>query len=112
MPDLIEYTHEEWRNEGIRRFGPDPRYWKFVCPGCGHVQSGDDFIAAGIKDSSNKVYQECIGRYTGGKSWAKMGKNERGPCDYAAFGLLCIAPVRVTLSDGSTVASFAFAEVA
>jgi hypothetical protein len=115
MTEKTEYTLAEWLAEATRRFGPEKLDWKFVCYGCGHVQSPRDFlrassIASGIKDPINEAYQECIGRYIGGVKWIEMKKGDKGPCDYAAFGLFS-TPIKVTKPDGSVVRVFAFAEV-
>lgn len=105
---LIRCTLEGWRAEAVRRFGPDPRKWKFVCPGCGQVQCGEDFIAAGIDRAFERVWFSCIGRWTGGRSWLK--EKDGQPCDYTNGGLFCIAPVEVTKPDGTVVPVFGFAE--
>lgn len=107
MNDIIRMTHEEWKAEAERRFGKDILRWRFVCPGCGHVASGQDFKDAGAEP--NAMYQECIGRYHNGKSWSRGKYPKGGPCDYAAYGLLPIAPILVT-RDGKEYAAFAFAE--
>lgn len=112
MTEKTEYTLEGWREEAIRRFGPDKKNWTFVCSGCGHVQSVGDFLKLQpvvTADVSQAAYQECIGRYTGGKIWAEMKKGEVGPCNYAAFGLF-YGPISVTMPDGKVVHVFDFAE--
>ena len=43
----IRMTRAEWEAEGKRRFGDDMMTWRFVCPSCGHVQSANDYKAAG-----------------------------------------------------------------
>ena len=105
---LIRMTHDEWRKEAIRRFGPNIEDWKFVCPGCGNIASGRDFKDVGAEP--NSMYQECIGRYRGGIRWANKKKNQKGPCDYAGYGLFNICPVIVVRDDGVEISSFAFAE--
>lgn len=112
MTEKTEYTLAEWRAEAVRRFGPDRMNWKFVCAGCGHVQSVGDFMKLQpivTKNISQAAYQECIGRYHGGKIWADMKEGEGGPCNYAAFGLFH-GPVDVTMPDGSVVHVFHFAD--
>jgi hypothetical protein len=109
----ITMTKDEWLAEGKKRFGPDMKKWKFVCPGCGHIQAVEDF--AQYKDSGatpESATRECIGRYSGGKSWFETPKKKLkdGPCDYAGYGLFRISPV--TVVDGEKkIMSFAFAEV-
>nr|WP_321349733.1 VVA0879 family protein [uncultured Methanoregula sp.] len=96
-----EYTLEEWKAEAIRRFGTDEEQWKFVCPNCGHVQCGQDFIdkfgTSGGK-GVNTALQECIGRYGVGEG-----------CDYCSFGL--IDSDTKVVKDGKKVPVFPFAEV-
>jgi hypothetical protein len=76
---MIKQTLEEWREEAKSRFGERGRDWKFVCPSCSNIQSGQDFIDIGMTDeqSKNKAYQSCIGRET----------KEKG-CNWAAYGFL------------------------
>lgn len=59
---MAKYTQEEWLAEAKKRFGNDPKNWKFVCPACGHVQTQQEFIDAG---SDLDAYYSCIGRATG-----------------------------------------------
>jgi hypothetical protein len=108
MPtDLIRMTYDEWLARGRELFGENSLQWRMVCPGCGHVQTPDDFRP--FKDQGatpDSARQECIGRYTAGRSWAYDGGD--GPCDYAAYGLFHIAPVIVTTPDGKEHFCFAF----
>lgn len=77
-----DYTREEWIAEGERLFGEDLENWKFRCPRCGNIASGQDFKDAGA-DLYN-VNSECIGRYVKGKG-----------CDWASNGLIDICKVHV-----------------
>ena len=86
-------TRQEWLAEGERRFGEKYSNWKFVCPKCGNIASGQEFKDAGAEP--NDMYANCIGRFVEGKG-----------CDLAAYGLFDICKVHV---DGQPV--FAFAEV-
>lgn len=103
---LTTYTLEEWTAEAQRRFGPDHTKWRFVCPLCGNVASGQEFKDAGAEPHA--MYQECIGRYRGGRS--AFEETGEGPCDYAAYGLLQFAPVRVDAGGEKPTMAFAFAE--
>lgn len=111
--ELTKMTREEWLSKGVQLFGEDKMKWRFVCPGCGHTQTPEDFRQFKEQGATpNSAYQQCIGRYSGGKSWAfstpeKLGK---GPCDYTGTGLLNICPVVVIDDDGKEVSSFAFDE--
>ena len=85
------YTKDEWLVEGKRLFGKHIEEWKFKCPKCGNIASGQEFKDAGAE--SNSMYCECIGRYV-----KKKG------CDWAAYGLFDICNVHV---DGTPVFEFA-----
>lgn len=84
-------TAEEWREEGSRRFGLAPEGWKFVCPACGRVNTGQEFKDAGAEPKD--MYQCCIGRFDKTKG-----------CDWAAFGLFDICNTEV---EGIPVFDFA-----
>lgn len=110
MTKPIEMTEEEWLAKGRELFGDDMYKWKFVCPGCGHVQMAEDFKPYKEQGASpDSARCECIGRYSGGRDWMRGKDGEPGPCNYAAYGLLQISPVHV-LSEGKIKQSFAFAE--
>lgn len=106
--EIVRMTYDEWAAEGERRFGTDRLYWRFVCPVCGHVQSGADFLALKRDDAwPENAVKECIGRYTGAKSRDLSGAAQ--PCDYAGYGLIRLSPVRI--SDGAhEYHAFAFGE--
>ncbi len=87
----VEYTVEQWQEEGKRRFGDNVRNWKFKCPKCGNVASGEEFIK--YTADINAIYCECIGRY-----------NKDKGCNWAAYGLFDICTVHV---DGQAVFEFA-----
>lgn len=80
--DVLLY--DAWIEELHKRFGKDPKNWKFKCPSCGHVQSIKDFIDHGIESPEAKVYRNCIGRYVKGNG-----------CDWTLGGLLSINRVTV-----------------
>ena len=87
-----EYTVDEWKEEGKRLFGgTDYTKYRFKCPHCGNIASGQEFKDAGA--DPNAIYCECIGRYIKGKG-----------CDWAAYGFLDICKVYV---DGQPVFEFA-----
>lgn len=59
---MIKQTKAEWLDAGGRKFYTnDMKKWRFKCPRCGHIQTGEDFEAIG--QDWTKVYHECIGRY-------------------------------------------------
>lgn len=92
----------EWQAEATRRFGPDYRKWRFVCPACGHVASVADWKALGAIE--NAAFS-CVGRWTKEASEAFSGKP--GPCTYTGGGLFRLNPIAI---DGREDGAFAFAE--
>lgn len=78
----MEYaSKEDWEKKGRELFGDDQTLWQFQCPMCKNVMTPGDFKK--YKDQGatpNSAYQECVGRYTGGRK----GPNK---CDWAAYGL-------------------------
>ena len=103
-------TKEEWEKRGVELFGEDRFKWRFVCPGCGQVQSLEDFRKYKDRGATpDSATCECLGRYEGGNaSWlaGKVPASKR--CDYAGYGLLRISPVTVVEDDGEERMSFAF----
>jgi hypothetical protein len=89
--DERTYTLEQWEAKGKELFGDDYYQWKFICPICKNVAAVKDFAEyKNLGATPNSAYQECIGRYTGGR---------QGPfkCDWCAYGLF---PGPVTILDG------------
>jgi hypothetical protein len=80
-------TREEWIREGERRFGYDMLNWKFVCPVCGYIASGQEWLDAGAPIGA--IGYECISRYS---------KTDKGPCNHAGGEL---NPVEIKASKGS-----------
>ncbi|QAR35246.1 VVA0879 family protein [Latilactobacillus curvatus] len=73
---MKEQTIQEWKADGSSLFGSNPKKWKFICPSCGHVQSGEEFEKLENCNDWQDVYTKCIGRFVDGKG-----------CNWAAFGL-------------------------
>lgn len=105
IPEIKQYTKQEWLDEAKKRFGSDYLNWKFKCPMCGHVASIGDFKAAGAK-SPDCSYVECIGRYTGQPS---PNKATGQGCNWAAYGLFGI-PRGGAMVDGKRIFDFAEAD--
>jgi hypothetical protein len=101
---VSELTYDEWVVEGTRRFGADRMQWRFVCPSCGYVASGQDWKDAGAPEGA--IGYSCVGRYTGSEK--KLFDRSGGPCDYAGGGLIGLNPVRVAVG-GKAYDVFAFA---
>ena len=111
MSDIKEMTYEEWKAEGVKRFGERQNDWNFVCPVCGHIASIQDYIDAGAPDGA--IGFSCIGRWKKGSRSAFDASEEdkdKTPCDYSSGGLICVSPIRVT-HDGKEYKYFNFAEV-
>jgi len=83
-------TVEEWKAEGIRRFGPDQRNWRFKCPSCGYIASIREWKEAGAPESA--VAFSCVGRWMKEHGQIWEGKQ---PCNYAGGGLFRLNPVKV-----------------
>lgn len=124
MPEVVErISHEDWLAEAVRRFGPNPLNWRFVCPFCGRETSCQEFVDVGVAiNDAHRAATECIGRVVGARGGMKEGRetNPDGtpaqPCDWAAFGLfgnLGKGPIVVRVIDGAEqeTQAFAFAEV-
>ncbi len=106
---MIRLANEEWITEAQRRYGPRARNWRFRCPSCGHVQSGEDFIALGMtrEEAAKRFAFSCIGRWMPECQDAFTGGP--GPCNYAGGGLIRIAPICVVVED-KEVFCFDFAD--
>lgn len=102
-PERIRLTHAEWSKKGTELFGPSPRKWKFKCPRCGHVQSGESVLehnpSLDILKIRNWIYYSCEGRH-----------NKEHGCDWTLGGLFQIHRVEVVLDDGHVSPVFEFAE--
>lgn len=99
-------TLNDYLQMGKVLFGDDMKKWRFVCPGCGHVASVQDYMDAGAPEGA--VGFSCIGRYLENcRPW--LGKDGPGPCDYTTGGLLNISPVQIE-HEGKIHYRFAFAE--
>jgi hypothetical protein len=103
--ESARYTLEEWQAEARRRFGEDPRNWKFICPSCKHVASALDWKNLGAPEG--EIAFSCIGRRLAN---AKHMGDPPGPCNYAGGGLFRLNPVTVVDPEGREHGLFAFAE--
>ncbi len=106
MSKQITMTHKEWNEEAIKRFGPDPKKWKFICPSCGYIASVQEWKDAGASDG--EIAFSCIGRRL--RSEKTIFDKTGGPCNYTGGGLLGLNPVTVMFEDNTTMDAFAFAE--
>lgn len=104
-----QISYDDFRAEAVKRFGEDPRHWKFVCPACGTKQSPADLLATGkfVPGSGqvNKVVgYSCIGRFTGQGDDGIAAKNrglawDKG-CNWTLGGLLQIHDIELIDEDG------------
>jgi hypothetical protein len=96
-------THAEWLAEAIRRFGPDPLGYTFVCPSCGDEAAVRDWPP----QMRTRAGQECIGvallDVSGEREWIGRG------CQWRAYGLIS-GPWEITMPDGKVLRAFAFAD--
>ena len=88
---------EQWVAEGIQLFGEDKSKWKFICPNCGNIQTGEDFRKIHV-DPSGKVYFSCIGRFMTHGEVGDIG-DKISPCNYTLGGLLVFTNTFIT-NDG------------
>lgn len=98
----ITLTHEQWLAElDRRRKGAPAKTVSFVCPACGYIQSGEDFLAAGASYEQMQAMLafSCLGRVMP-RPRSAFAPEGAGPCNYAGGGLFRIAPIRVTFADG------------
>ena len=82
-----------------------------ICPACKTMQSGRDFIDAGVEhDSMRKVLGfNCVGRYTGAHSARKVPDGK--PCNWTLGGLLQIHTLEVVDAEGVKRPHFELASV-
>lgn len=101
---MITQPLDEWRKEASVKFGARGRNWKFFCPKCGNVQSGQDFVDRGhtLEQAANNAYVDCIGRHFEGVG-----------CNWAAYGLFgTLGKGRIVIDeDGKEHEIFDFAPV-
>lgn len=93
--------HADWLARAKQLFGPSPANWKFVCSNCKNVQSGQDFVDAGVSQqrAGEMLAFSCIGRVKPGTG-----------CDYTSGGLVQLHTTEVEFPDGKRVPVFEFAE--
>lgn len=87
-PDI---TQEDWLAEARRRFGDDPKGWRFRCPSCGNVATPADFLALGA--DGQRASGECIGRVHVEQGTTQRVDGNTKPCNWAAMGLFRLPSV-------------------
>lgn len=106
-------TLQEWQEEGIKKFGPDKRKWKFKCPVCKTVATVQEYIDLGDKEGATAGFS-CIGRlkkktqsaFLGGKKKLIPGEG----CDYAGGSLFQLNPVQILAPSQKVGRMMEFAE--
>lgn len=65
MSRVLYLTMEAWQAMGLQLYGDDPNQWEFVCPECGLVQKGQDFLDMGMKQPmvDTILAYSCIQRW-------------------------------------------------
>ena len=100
---MIHVKEKDWKAIAAKYYAKKPRYWKFKCPSCGHVQSVESVIIHNQelteKEVSEWIYFNCEGR-----------TNPKHGCDWTLGGLLGIHKLEVVQQDGSTISVFEFAD--
>lgn len=96
-------TLDEWRAEGLRRFGPHTDDWRYVCPSCGGEASGRAYAKRG---GGGKMGVVCLGQFI-----PEEELPEDTYCQYGVGGgAQLIHPVRVVLPDQTVMPFFDFAD--
>ena len=103
--EKIQIKHSDWIKQGEDLFGKDFVNWKFKCPSCGYVASGQEYKDAGAPATA--VGFSCVGRWGGSKK--EMFDKTGGPCNYAGGGLFGLNPVDIEFEDGEIGQAFEFA---
>lgn len=104
---------DEFMEEAKKRFGPDKKKWKFVCPVCKTAQTAYDLLAVGVQKDKISEYIgfSCIGRWTdAGSFYDKKRSPIAVGCDWTLGGLLRIHEIEIRKKDGSTFPIFDLAE--
>lgn len=109
-------TIDEWQAEGRARFDTnDARLWRFLCPSCGHEQTGRDFLDVGLpaKQLSKYLAFSCVGRFrlnvpARADAVAAWPDPDRGQgCTYP--GSAGLAPIDLDCGGDAPRPTFAFA---
>jgi len=72
----------EWLAEGELLFGPNRRYWRFVCPTCGHIAAAEDWRLAGAPDTSAAI--SCVRWWNA--SLGQCPSNAENPVEIVTHG--------------------------
>lgn len=103
---MRQLSAEDWLAEGVVKFGSQREKWRFQCPVCQGIQSGEDFILyRGMGAQTSTSYQQCIGRFNGHKD------DESLPgCLFSVSTQPENAPVEIEYGPGHTMRVMEFAD--
>lgn len=96
MENKIYMSQENWLNLGKKIYGENLLNYKFKCPSCGRIASGEEYKNAGAKPKD--MCQCCISRFL-----------KDSDCRWAAFGLFDICKIRVITPKGEEIPVFEYA---
>jgi len=99
VTDRREISLDEWKAEGVEKFGEVVADWVFECPACHETQTMRDFVDAEVKNPDTVFYFSCIGRWAEGRG-----------CDWTLGGLLQIHKTEVIAPDGDKIAVMEWGE--
>jgi len=101
---------EDFRKEGLKRFGDKLKNWRFICPVCSTIQSGEDLHKAGIDKDKVQDYLgfSCIGRWTDAGPY-KDGDPPGKGCNWTLGGLIRIHKLEIRDNNGDIFPHMEFA---
>ena len=67
VAEIVYSSVEQWKEAGIKLYGPNLKDWVFICPCCKNKQTIADFVAAGLTEPDLKLYTECLSKYVAGR---------------------------------------------
>ncbi len=106
--------YKTWRKKGLELYGKDLKKWKFRCPICNCVQSGEDFekLESFKGDWRSFSHFSCLGRWTENpyRPFGKSHKNKKNGCDYTSGGLFVVNKLQVKAPDSKNTPIFQFAD--
>jgi len=109
--DKLVMTRQEFLDLGAKLFGTSSmRHWVFVCPVCGHEQSGAAMVEKYPEQEEyikTSCYFSCEGRLDPkGKSFMGGKPTKKHGCDYTSGGLLTLNTLFIIDDDGREVPLF------
>lgn len=89
--EMVQISRKDFFDTADNQYGVSSKDWQLVCPRCGTVQSGQDFIDAGVdkETAQNQFGFSCIGRSVKNKG-----------CDWTLGGLFKIHEIEIIDEEG------------